>query len=398
MFKKILRGNSHELQSVYEKAAFTLAEVLITLGVAGVVAALTIPALINNIQNKVTNHKKKVIEARLIEGLNMLNIRENGLNANYNSSEDFVKALSKHMKLVQICGKDNLQSCFPYENITYSRDNGNIKRVKVSGLNTPDKLKLNGDSWLDPAGFITAGGVPFIISFNKDCSNQINNDGTTVIDPDRPIKDIPYQCIDGIYDLNGANSPNKMGSDVTTLHLARVSECIKELGDLCLITRAFTPGPVSYSDCETKYKGTLVNSCYNDPTYGPRNDDRWLGAKVACQNAGGHLPDDKELASLISMFYTSINGDGAHPVISSSQHTSINSSKYTLDYEYLENNYSLDPPGDQHTFMLWSSEGAGEFPHQFLFHQNGSYFYPGTGYQRGYQRGYSAIQGICLGD
>ncbi len=40
------------------KRAFTLAEVLITLGIIGVVAAMTIPTLISN-------HKKKVIETRL---------------------------------------------------------------------------------------------------------------------------------------------------------------------------------------------------------------------------------------------------------------------------------------------------------------------------------------------
>ena len=33
-----------------KKAAFTLAEVLITLGIIGVVAALTLPALLTNIQ------------------------------------------------------------------------------------------------------------------------------------------------------------------------------------------------------------------------------------------------------------------------------------------------------------------------------------------------------------
>ena len=37
---------------VLEKTAFTLAEVLITLGIIGVVAALTLPALIQNNRNK----------------------------------------------------------------------------------------------------------------------------------------------------------------------------------------------------------------------------------------------------------------------------------------------------------------------------------------------------------
>ena len=39
---------------MYNKAAFTLAEVLITLGIIGIVAALTIPAIITNYQKKAT--------------------------------------------------------------------------------------------------------------------------------------------------------------------------------------------------------------------------------------------------------------------------------------------------------------------------------------------------------
>ena len=45
-------------ERVCRKAAFTLAEVLITLGIIGVVAALTMPALIEN-------HNRKVVETRL---------------------------------------------------------------------------------------------------------------------------------------------------------------------------------------------------------------------------------------------------------------------------------------------------------------------------------------------
>lgn len=42
-----------------KKAAFTLAEVLITLGIIGVVAAMTMPSLIQNYQEKATVTKLK---------------------------------------------------------------------------------------------------------------------------------------------------------------------------------------------------------------------------------------------------------------------------------------------------------------------------------------------------
>lgn len=41
------------------KNGFTLAEVLITLGVIGVVAAMTLPAVINNVENRVNINKLK---------------------------------------------------------------------------------------------------------------------------------------------------------------------------------------------------------------------------------------------------------------------------------------------------------------------------------------------------
>ena len=48
------------------KRGFTLAEVLITLGIIGVVAALTLPSLIDN-------YKKQEYVARLPKGISILN-------------------------------------------------------------------------------------------------------------------------------------------------------------------------------------------------------------------------------------------------------------------------------------------------------------------------------------
>ena len=47
-----------DTSAAIRRCAFTLAEVLITLGIIGIVAAMTLPSLIYN-------HNKKVVEARL---------------------------------------------------------------------------------------------------------------------------------------------------------------------------------------------------------------------------------------------------------------------------------------------------------------------------------------------
>ena len=43
------------------KRAFTIAEVLITLGIIGIVAAMTLPVVIGNYQKKVTVEKLKTV-------------------------------------------------------------------------------------------------------------------------------------------------------------------------------------------------------------------------------------------------------------------------------------------------------------------------------------------------
>src|SRR5574344_1306929 len=56
-----------------KKSAFTLAEVLITLGIIGVVAALTLPSVINNIQDKQMKVAWKKVFSELSQANEQLN-------------------------------------------------------------------------------------------------------------------------------------------------------------------------------------------------------------------------------------------------------------------------------------------------------------------------------------
>ncbi len=68
-----------------KRLAFTLAEVLVTLGIIGVVAALTIPGLI-------ANHKKKVITVRMEKFYSVMN-QACRMSVVHNSEEGFTSAL-----------------------------------------------------------------------------------------------------------------------------------------------------------------------------------------------------------------------------------------------------------------------------------------------------------------
>ncbi len=143
--------------------AFTLSELLITVAVIGVVAALTIPALITNIEKILNPNRKEVIEDRLLEGMNQLNTLEDGFQGSqYENTEGFVRALSKYYKMSQICGSTDLKECFPYSKFTYTDKKG-TSSAYLDNLQTSDKFALQINDWFAPAGFISAQGTPFIM-------------------------------------------------------------------------------------------------------------------------------------------------------------------------------------------------------------------------------------------
>ena len=101
------------------KNGFTLAEVLITLVIIGIIAAMTIPSLMNK-----TNEQETVVAVK--KAYSILNqayqrmVAENGeinpatLDANYSlPSETFGKMLAKQLNTQKVCGMSEDGDCFP---------------------------------------------------------------------------------------------------------------------------------------------------------------------------------------------------------------------------------------------------------------------------------------------
>lgn len=99
-------GNMH-------KKAFTLAEVLITLGIIGIVAAMTLPTVVNKYQERVTVTKVKKFYS-LINQVLLFAIKDNGYvdewdYIEYNEdgetiSDKFVEYLKPYLKITKDCG------------------------------------------------------------------------------------------------------------------------------------------------------------------------------------------------------------------------------------------------------------------------------------------------------
>ena len=83
-----------------KNVGFTLAEVLITLAIIGVVAVLVIPALVQNYNTRAWNTSATVFERKLGEALKVMNTQQTL--AGHSSTESFVEELGRHFKIVQM--------------------------------------------------------------------------------------------------------------------------------------------------------------------------------------------------------------------------------------------------------------------------------------------------------
>ena len=185
--------------------AFTLAEVLITLGVIGVVAAVTLPTVIKKYQVKTTVSKLKKIYSILDQSARRA-IDENGTpdlwgradGNNFDSSKIIYDKISPHLKIIKNCGSEN--GCF-FEGMYKKISGGDWHNVDE----TTSSLRLYK--------FILADGTSvYIQNRTSDCSEGAN-DGTTP-----QAKSI---CAFFGVDINGKRKPNQFGKDLFIFQLTK---------------------------------------------------------------------------------------------------------------------------------------------------------------------------------
>ena len=161
--------NNHSTAS---KVAFTLAEVLITLAIIGVVAALTIPALSSKTNEKGLNASDSVFQRRLGEALKVMNLQ--GTLAGHQTTQDFVNELGKHIKIMKTCPSTELSNCF------VSEFQVGEETIKVSDLKKSKNLYKTEDYKTQTMGVVFGNGVRALIAYNpKATQDQFDNSNTT---------------------------------------------------------------------------------------------------------------------------------------------------------------------------------------------------------------------------
>ena len=109
-----------------KKNAFTLAEVLITLGIIGIVAAMTLPILINKYEKKVTVTKLKKEYVMFNEAMDMLKVDKSVANiGNVGNCTEINQAILPYLNIRQSCAKPPYK-CWGNENAPIDIDGDKI--------------------------------------------------------------------------------------------------------------------------------------------------------------------------------------------------------------------------------------------------------------------------------
>ena len=347
--------------------AFTLAEVLITIGIIGVVAALTIPTLVNNYQTKSWATFADVFQKKLTESVRTMNVQGKlGKYARYNTTEGFVEELQKHFKINKVCNNDELMQCFE-NSITMNDEKIDMSRVKTS-------KHFGQDDWnTNILGLQFANGVTGLIAYNPNCvSNPTDN---TITGED---------CYALLYDTSAFSNPNELGKDLRkNANVSSILEriCAFKSNGICFGT-PFMPTPIKWRACQSDGTSTDpednklikelgIKHCYSDTDY-------WAGAVSKC---GGiqNMPSVSDIDKLADDLYNTTGIDGKVTDI-------------TLDTDKM-NLYGFYPV-IYGGFSLWSNEEGhvlGQVQRR-VYSPTSSNFYSANRKQEG------QVFAVCLGD
>ncbi len=316
---------SHLITS--QKAAFTLAEVLITLAVIGIVAALTLPGLIQNHNEKAWSTAKDLWEKKLTETVRRMNT--DGVMTGHDTTEDFMDTFKQYMKVIKTCDNTDINKCYSPKVVT-TGSNEEPMDVETDSLTSASSMGLS--DWqtnTNTMSFVVADGTTVIMAYQPECpyADPIEDTGSQV------------SCMGYMVDVNGKKGPNRVGKDIQLSSGVAFSTCDNPIGDMCWSTefqanRAINTCEGSeYEDMEEQH-GSNCSTNY------------WAGAKLTCQEKGMELPTRAQLAQLASELYVN-SSDGSTVTIGA------NEDKSGLK---VKDEYTQNPPIKYIGYNYWSSE------------------------------------------
>ena len=282
---------------------FTLAEVLITLGIIGVVAAMTIPTLIQNYNTKVWDTSANVFNRKLEEALKTMNTQQTL--AGHTTTESFVEELSKHFKTNKICQNDKLLDCFS-ETVYWGGGDATPEEVDMSIIKTAKNF--GQDDWgTNIVGVQFANGVSALIAYNP-------TTGENACTQDPYSNQITGgDCLAILYDTSANKNPNTSGKDIRSLNVSKLgSGCVAEVNGVCITVAAQKTTPHFWNACDSTGNSTDpddlkfmsdygINQCCRPVDCGS-SGDYWAGAVKTCGGVS-KMPSLTDLGKIAAYVY-----------------------------------------------------------------------------------------------
>ena len=280
-----------------KRFGFTLAEVLITLGIIGVVAAMTIPTLVANYQEKSWNTSAQVFERKLTEALRVMNTQQTL--AGHTTTQSFVDELAKHFKIVKTCDSNNLKNCVE-ENITWNIidiSNGGSESETLNLANLKTAADLGKSDWgTETIGVQFANGTTAIMAYDPECKQDPYSNQVTGM-----------SCISMIYDTSGGKSPNTTSKDIRAYN-NRIANCAFKSGSTCF-GQPFIPEPHKWNGCDDMGNSTNEEDRKIMSEYGiscmahwDGQMDYWAGGVKVCGGTD-KMPTIQQLAIIANYIY-----------------------------------------------------------------------------------------------
>ena len=207
------------------RSAFTMAEILLSLTIIGVVAAITLPSLTGNINERTWNTQRKALQSRLSQALALMpSLNGYGTldETTDTAAETFVtNGLSKVLKINNICDNEHFEDCGFTSKITPLRGNSKIdlpKSLEELSSRLVGSASYNIDRVPEiintkAAAFETVNGESIAVYYNPRCLFRTPVDTSGVWGAN--ARWIPsLLCANFVYDLNGSKGPNTIGKDM----------------------------------------------------------------------------------------------------------------------------------------------------------------------------------------
>lgn len=198
---RILDKNKKYLTPFQHYMGFTLAEILITLGIIGIVSAMTIPSLIQGMEDHATVTALKKAYSTLSNAYKMAE-QEYGTPDNWglastNPSKETLNKLKPYLNVTKDC-IDGSNGCFPtgvtYKTLKPNGNDGIYDNASNPKLRLADGISIMGLGW---------GASPT-------CNTGV---GSTPA--------LQTVCDQYAVDINGDKKPNQLGKDLFWFYLTK---------------------------------------------------------------------------------------------------------------------------------------------------------------------------------